>query len=127
MSDILRELRHIACKHVIREAANILAADSITDEQAAQFEYFGADRVLCINELTIATTDQRRSFERWQCCQVAKEAYLIAGKKWSNDYLTLADCIYWLIENGEDEDDPSESVTFAEVMRVVTGGKTRAR
>lgn len=80
MSDILRELRHIACKNVIREAANILAAYPITDKQAAQFEYFGSDSVLCINELTTATADQRRSFERWQCCQVAKEAYLIAGK-----------------------------------------------
>ena len=121
MSDILRELKHIACKHVIRDAANILSAQPITDEQAAQFEYFGADRVLCINELAIATTDQRRSFQRWRCCQVAKEAYLIAGKKWSDDYLTLSDCIYWLIEDGEDEDDPSECVTFSEVMRVVTG------
>lgn len=127
MTDILRELRHIACKHVIREAANILAAQPITDEHAAQFEYFSADHVLCINELTIATADQRCSFQRWQCCQVAKEAYLIAGKKWSDDYLTLADCIYWLIENGEDEDDPSESVTFAEVMRVVTGKGARSR
>lgn len=126
MSDILRELRHIACKHVIRHAANILAAKSIADEYAAQFEYFGSDRVLCINELTTATADQRHSFERWQCCQVAREAYLIAGKKWSDDYLTLADCIYWLIENGEDEDDSSESVTFAEVMRVVTGKGGRA-
>jgi|688.fasta_scaffold182182_2 hypothetical protein len=121
MSDILRELRHIGRRLVIRHAANILAAQSITDEYAAQFDYFGADRVLCINELTTATADQRHSFERWQCCQVAKEAYLIAGKKWSDDYLTLADCIYWLIENAEEDGGPSESLTFAEVMRVVTG------
>ena len=126
MSDILRELKHIACKSVIREAANILAAQPITDEHAAQFEYFGSDSVLCINELTTATADQRRSFERWQSCQVAKEAYLIAGKKWSDDYLTLADCIYWLIENAEDDGDPSERVTFADVMRVVTGKGGRA-
>lgn len=113
----LCQLRHIACVAVICEAAGILAAYSITDEQAAQFEHFGSDRVLCFNELTTATADQRHSFIRWQCCQLAKEAYLIAGKKWSDNYLTLADCICWLVENGEDEDD----VTFGEVMRVATG------
>jgi hypothetical protein len=121
MNDILRELGHIGCKLVIRHAANILAAQSITDEYAAQFEYFGADEVLCINELTTATVDQRHSFERWQCCQVAKEAYAILGKEWLDNYLTLADCIHWLIENSEEEDDPSERLTFGEVMRVVTG------
>jgi hypothetical protein len=85
------------------------------------FDYFGADRVLYFNELTTATADQRHSFIRWQCCQLAKESYLIAGKEWSDNYLTLANCICWLVENGEEDGGPSESVTFGEVMRVVTG------
>ena len=65
--DISDQLALIACHNVIQEAAEMLAARTISDEDAATFEVIGAEKFLCHGDCKYATRDERHSYERWQC------------------------------------------------------------
>lgn len=107
------QLDRIACRSVILHAAQLLAAQPISDEQAAGFLVLGSDEVLChVDEVTIASLDERRSYEHWQCCRALFGSTLCA------DALTLRDCIGWLTTDScQYEDD--DCVTYEQVMSMV--------
>ena len=111
-TDISDQLALFACQAVIQQAAEMLAAIPIGDEKAATFEVRGSDEVLCHVTGPMATRDERRSYERWQCCRD------VLGGAGAADRLTLVDCIRWLVEQPEPEDD---CVTFDQVMGAVLG------
>jgi hypothetical protein len=111
--DISDQLALIACHNVIQEAAEMLAARTISDEDAATFEVIGAEKFLCHGDGKYATRDERHSYERWQCCRD------VLGDAGSADRLSLVDCIRWMtteqVEPGED------CITFEQVMSTVAG------
>jgi hypothetical protein len=109
------QLTQGACQLVILHAAQLLAAQPISDEQAAGFLVLGSDEVLChAEDDSIASLDERRSYERWQCCRALLGSALCA------DTLTLRDCIVWLTADScQYEDD--DCVTYEQVMSMVFG------
>jgi hypothetical protein len=99
----------------------MLKAEPISDEEAARFGYYGSDKILMYDELKYTTKDQKRSFERWQCCNAAKQAFGSVGREWSDGDLNMLDCIHWILKRCEEEEGPEETVTLDQVMNVLIG------
>lgn len=104
LEELDRDLKRIACRYVIHDAASMLKADPLSD--ADGYQYMGADEVLCRPDESIATAQERYSFQQHCCCRDQGVA---------PDDLTLLDCIRWILRGEADEYD-DDRVSVDEVL-----------
>ena len=105
-----RELRRMASRNVILQAAKILAATPMSTDQFNSYEVWGADEVLvCAHTGRSATNEECHSWEKYRVCK---------RHGVDDDGLTLEMVICDMLTKEEGYEEP-DCVTYDEVMSMV--------